>query len=153
MITGFRFRDVESATPATAFIEALQDEALRAVVLCPSNPFISMDPALALPGVRDALRATAAPVVAVSPVIGGEAVKGPTAKMMRELALPVTAATVADHYGDILDGFVIDGADEAEANDIAVPCLATRTLMRRDEDKQRLAMETLEFADALRDAR
>ena len=85
------------------FLAALADDDLELVVICPSNPFLSIDPILSLPGVREALRACRAPVVAVSPIIGGKAVKGPTAKMMAELGLPVGAAAVARHYGDILD--------------------------------------------------
>ena len=81
---------------------------LEAVVICPSNPFISIDPILAVPGMRAALAASPAPVVAVSPIIGGRAVKGPTAKMMAELGLAVTCRTVAEHYAGLLDGFVLD---------------------------------------------
>ena len=101
---------------------------LRAVVICPSNPFISIDPILALPGVREALRACRAPVVAVSPIIGGRAVKGPTAKMMAELGLPVDAAAVARHYRDILDCYVVDAADAAQAADLGVPVTLTRSV-------------------------
>ena len=98
---------------------------------------------------REALNACRAPVVAVSPVIGGQAVKGPTAKMMRELGLPVSAAGVAAHYRGLLDGFVLDDADAALAATLDVPCLVTRTLMRTDADKQALAREVLAFARAL----
>ena len=83
VVEGFSFAGVESAASAPGFLAALRDPTLRAVIICPSNPFISIDPILSLRGVRDALRTSAAPVVAVSPIIGGQAVKGPTAKMMR----------------------------------------------------------------------
>ena len=95
-------------------------------MICPSNPFISIDPILAVPGLRAALAACRAPVVAVSPIIGGRAVKGPTAKMMAELGSPVSARAVAEHYGGLLDGFVLDAADADEAAAIDLPCLATR---------------------------
>ena len=84
----------------------LRDPRLRAVVICPSNPFISIEPILAIPGMREAIARCDAPVVAVSPIIGGRAVKGPTAKMMAELGLAVNAASVARRYGDLLDGYV-----------------------------------------------
>src|SRR5204862_344412 len=83
------------------------------LVICPSNPFISIDPILAVPGVRAALRDCAAPIAAVSPIIGGQAVKGPTAKMMAELGLPVDATTVARHYRDFLDLYIADEEDAA----------------------------------------
>jgi LPPG:FO 2-phospho-L-lactate transferase len=86
------------------------------------------------------------PVVAVSPIIGGRALKGPTAKMMAELGVPRTSSAVAAHYGDLLDGFVLDHTDAAEADAIGLPCLTTRTLMASEGDKQRLASEVLAFA-------
>src|SRR5439155_22738994 len=108
VISEVTFAGAESARPHPGFIAALADPLLRAVVICPSNPFISIDPILAVPGVRAALRQCPAPVVAVSPIIAGKAVKGPTAKMMAELGLPVDAATVARHYSDFLDLYVAD---------------------------------------------
>ena len=86
-VLGFSFEGAATARPHPDFLAALKSPALRAVIICPSNPFISIDPILALRGVREALRECAAPVIAVSPVIGGKAVKGPTAKMLRELGL------------------------------------------------------------------
>src|SRR5262249_47490130 len=100
-----------SARPQPAFMAALADPRLRAVVIFPSNPYLSVDQILALPGVQDALKACRAPAIAVSPIIGGRAVKGPTAKMMRELGLPVTAAAVAQHYDGLIDLFVVDQSE------------------------------------------
>ena len=148
-VTGFEFANIEAARPATGFLNALQSPSLQAVIICPSNPFISVDPILAVPGVRDALIRCPAPVVAVSPVIGGDAVKGPTAKMMRELSLPVSATSVASHYGSLLDGFVLDEADAAIADQLDVPCLVTRTFMTNDEHKRELASNVLEFSRGL----
>ena len=85
------------ARPHPTFIAALADARPRAVIICPSNPYLSVDPILALPGVRAALKACPAPVIAVSPIIGDRAVKGPTAKMMHELGLPSTATAIAQH--------------------------------------------------------
>ena len=90
---------------------ALQHPALAAIVICPSNPFVSIDPILAVPELKDLLRARKVPVVAVSPIIDGAAVKGPAAKMMRELGKPVLVTTIAAHYRNLADGIVIDAAD------------------------------------------
>ena len=112
-------------------------------MICPSNPFLSIDPILSLPGVRDALRNCHAPVVAVSPIIGGKAVKGPTAEIMRELGLPVSAATVARHYSDFLDIYIVDEADAGELAEMAVPVRVARTLMLTLEDREALARAVL----------
>ncbi|MGH7029490.1 MAG: 2-phospho-L-lactate transferase [Stellaceae bacterium] len=133
------FAGAATARPHPDFVAALADPALRVVVICPSNPLISIDPILSLSGVREALRATAAPVVAVSPIIGGKAVKGPTAKMMAELGLPVDAASVARHYGDILDHYVIDKGDRSAMTGLDLPWTATGTLMETLADREALA--------------
>jgi LPPG:FO 2-phospho-L-lactate transferase len=125
------------------FIAALEQGALEAVVICPSNPFLSIDPILSVPGIREALRACRAPVVAVSPIIGGKAVKGPTAKIMAELGLPVTAAAVARHYADILDMYIADQADADTIAGLGIPVRLTRTLMLTNEDREALARTVL----------
>ena len=140
------FAGAEKARPQPAFLAALADQNLRAVVICPSNPFISIDPILSLPGVREGLRACAAPVIAVSPIIGGKAVKGPTAKMMTELGLPVDAVAVARHYGDILDHYVADEIDANEVGGLGVPVTLAPTLMRSLEDRDALAGVVLKAA-------
>jgi LPPG:FO 2-phospho-L-lactate transferase len=128
------------------FLAALLDDDLEAVVICPSNPFLSVDPMLSLPGVRDTLRRCRAPVVAVSPIIGGKAVKGPTAKIMAELGMPVSAAAIARHYVDILDLFVADEADAGVAAELEIPVILTRTLMVTLEDRDALARRVLAAA-------
>jgi LPPG:FO 2-phospho-L-lactate transferase len=148
-VTGFDFRGAESARPSSAFLAGLAQPDLRAVVFCPSNPFISLDPVLALTGVREALAGCRAPVVAVSPLIGGRAIKGPTAKMMRELGMPATSAAIARYYGPLIDGFVLDHADAEEAEEVAMPVLVTGTLMASLADRESLAREVLTFADRL----
>jgi LPPG:FO 2-phospho-L-lactate transferase len=137
------FAGATTARAQPDFLAALTDRNLRMVVICPSNPFISIDPLLSLPGVREALRACRAPVVAVSPIIGGKAVKGPTAKMMAELGLPVAAAAVARHYGDLLDHYVIDEADIAATEGLDLPFTATLTLMETLADRDALARVVL----------
>lgn len=149
-VTGFTFDGADDAALPPDLFDLLAGDPLEAIVLCPSNPFISIDPILAVPGMRVALSAAPAPIVAVSPIIAGQAVKGPTAKMMTELGMPTTSAAVAAHYRGLLDGFVLDEADRAEAQAIDLPCLVTSTFMTTEEDKRRLASEVLEFASDLR---
>ena len=144
------FAGAETAQPHPDFLARLADPDLRAVVICPSNPFISIDPILALPGVREGLRDCRAPVVAVSPIIAGKAVKGPTAKMMAELGLPVDAATPARHYRDFLDLYIADEADAAAVKDREIPVVLTRTLMQSLADREALARTMLAAADKLK---
>jgi LPPG:FO 2-phospho-L-lactate transferase len=130
-------------------LAALRSPQLRAVVICPSNPYLSIEPILAVPGLRDAIARCAAPVVAVSPIIGGRAVKGPTAKMMSELGLAVSATAVGQRYHDLLDGYVLDHADADSAAGLPFATAVAHTLMRTLEDRERLAREVLALADAL----
>jgi len=132
------------------FLRLLRHPSLTAVVICPSNPFISVEPILSLRGVREALHTCRAPVVAVSPIIGGRAVKGPTAKMMRELGLDASARAVAAWYGDLLDGYVVDHADAADMEGLHPRITATATLMQTLEDRDALARVVLDAAAALR---
>ena len=104
------FDGAAKARPQPDVIKALGGK-VRAVVICPSNPFISIEPILAVPGLRAAIEGCGAPVVAISPIVGGKAVKGPTAKMMQELGLAVTSASVAKRYGNLLDGYIVDQGD------------------------------------------
>lgn len=135
------FDGAEIARPATGVVAAIG--AADVVVIAPSNPFLSIDPLLAVPGLRDALAQTAAPVVAVSPIIGGKAVKGPTAKLMAELGIELANSSIAGHYSDFLDGLVIDQGDDAPAG-IAVG--RANTLMRNDDDKARVAQAVLDLS-------
>jgi LPPG:FO 2-phospho-L-lactate transferase len=128
------------------FLAALAGDDLELVVICPSNPFLSVDPILSLPYVRAALRACRAPVVAVSPIIGGKAVKGPTAKIMAELGLPVGPAAIARHYEDILDVFIAEESDANEVEALGIPVRLARTLMSTIEDREALARVVLAAA-------
>jgi LPPG:FO 2-phospho-L-lactate transferase len=121
----------------------------RAIILCPSNPYLSIDPVLAVPGMRALLRAAGAPVIAVSPLVGGAAVKGPTAKIMRELGVPLNAAAIARHYAGLIDGFVLDQRDAAVVGEIDCHVRVADTLMNTLEDRERLAREVLGFAGFL----
>jgi LPPG:FO 2-phospho-L-lactate transferase len=152
-VGGFVFEGATAARPSAALAEALADPALDAIVICPSNPFVSIAPIMALPAMAEAFARRGVPIVAVTPIIGGTAVKGPAAKMMAELGVPPSASAIAAHYGASIDGFVVDAQDAAEAG--AVEALGTRalvvpTLMRTADDERRLAEDTLRFARALR---
>jgi LPPG:FO 2-phospho-L-lactate transferase len=140
------YAGVTEARANPDFLAVLAGDDLELVVICPSNPFLSIDPVLSLPRVRNALRACRAPVVAVSPIIGGKAVKGPTAKIMAELGLPAGAAAVAQHYEDILDVFIADEADASEVEDLGIPVRLARTLMSTIEDREDLARAVLAAA-------
>jgi len=140
------FAGINLARPHPAILQTLIDPALEAVVICPSNPFISIEPILAIPGMRQALRDTRAPVIAVSPIIGGQAVKGPTAKMMAELGFESGAQTVGARYADLLDLFILDEVDAALAQRIALPTLSAPTWMRTLEDRIALARTVLAAA-------
>lgn len=143
------FEGAERAKPNPAVTAALSSPDLALVVICPSNPYLSVDPILAVAALRQALVDCAAPVVAVSPLIGGQAVKGPTAKIMAELAMPQTQATIARHYADLLDGIMIDTVDQQEAAALPLATRTTRTLMSTLDDRVRLAREVLEFGASL----
>ncbi len=149
---GFRYEGAEWARPSAVFLDALAASDLGAVFICPSNPYISIDPILAVPGVRAALEACRAPVIAVSPIIGGEAVKGPTAKMMAERGIAPSARAIAEHYAGLIDGLVLDEADRGEAAAVAAAGIAvevTATMMTAREEKQALARAVLAFAERL----
>jgi len=144
------FAGAEHARPQAEFIATLRDPMLRAVVICPSNPLISIEPILAVPGIRDALRACAAPVIAVSPIVRGRAIKGPTAKMMTELGQPPSAGEVARRYGDFLDGYIFDATDPPPATSSRPRVMAAQTVMTTLEDRESLARAVLDLADSLR---
>lgn len=149
-VSGVQFQGIEIAH-MTAQVSAALAQA-RAIILCPSNPFVSIDPILAVGDFRARLTAHPAPVVGVSPIVGGEALKGPAAHMLATLGHPVSAAGVAALYRDFLDGLVIDTVDAALAPEIEAlgPAVhVTNSIMRDDADRRTLASETLDFAARL----
>ena len=152
-VRGFQYAGADQARLSDEVLEALHARNLEAVVLCPCNPYHTLQPILAVPGLREALRKGGAPVIAVSPIIGGRALQGSAAKMMRELGREVSARAVAMEYRGLIDGIVIDSADEALAEGIQASgfeVLAVPTYMRSAEDRLKLAREVLEFARAVR---
>ena len=144
-----RYDGAETARPTVQIEAALSAPTLAGIIICPSNPWLSVDPILAVPGMREAIRASSAPVIAVSPIIGGKAVKGPTAKIMAELGLAVDVASIARHYGDLLDALVVDAADRATADALPVPASIADTLMQTTDDKIALARHCLSLCERL----
>lgn len=148
-VAEFQFQGIEAAKPAPGVLPAIEQADL--VVMCPSNPWVSLDPILALPGVRDALRRSV--VLGVSPIVGGKALKGPAAKMYKELGIEPSARAVANHYDDILTGFVIDEIDKEQSGPISrlgvIPKVLP-TVMTNRQERKTLAEQVLTFATELR---
>jgi LPPG:FO 2-phospho-L-lactate transferase len=147
---GASFQGAEAAEPTQAFQTAVAQA--EAIVIAPSNPFVSIDPILALPGVVDALAQRGVPTVAISPIVGGAALKGPLAKMMRDRGLGRSPLTIAQHYGRLVNGWIIDTADRVYASTIAALGCRVRvlnTVMQTLDDKRRLAHDAIQFASEL----
>jgi LPPG:FO 2-phospho-L-lactate transferase len=144
-VDGVRFEGAEAAGPAPGVLDALQSADL--VAIAPSNPFVSIGPILAVAAIRQALEQRAAPVVAVSPLIGGHAVRGPAGRMLSRLRGGTGPQQVTDCYEGLLDALVIDEADAAE--EAGVRTIVTRTLMEDAEGRRRVAEAVLEGAGAL----
>ncbi len=145
-VCGFRYSNIEDSTTAPGVSEAILQAQM--VVMCPSNPFISIGPMLAVPGMKKALVTTTAPVVAVSPIVGGRAAKGPAGQMLADLGLPVSAVGVAGLYEGLADVFVLDQQDEnclSEIEALGMKAVVLDTMMRSLQDKQDLARRILEI--------
>ncbi len=141
-----QFSGADSAYPAPGLIEALEQPDLACVVICPSNPFLSVDPVLALPGVRKAIMALEVPVLAVSPIVGGRALKGPLAKMLEELGLPCDNSAIAAHYAGLVKHLLIDESDAGDAERLRATGLSvtvTPAIMRNAASRERLARSVL----------
>jgi LPPG:FO 2-phospho-L-lactate transferase len=145
-VVGVELEGIEHAEPSREVLDALR--AAEAIVIGPSNPVISIGPILAVPGMRDAIAASPAPVVAVSPYVAGEVVKGPTDRFMRALSPPTTAAGVASLYAGLIDGMVVDEGDP-DPPPIEVATLTAATLMEGASGRARLARIVLDYAASL----
>ncbi|MBL8098255.1 MAG: 2-phospho-L-lactate transferase [Anaerolineales bacterium] len=149
-VKGFRFEGVEIAEPTVGVKEAV--ESADVIVICPSNPWVSIDPIIKTLTPALSLKGRGRMVVAVSPIIGGKAIKGPAAKMFSELGIEPSALAVAKHYRNILDGFVLDDVDsnlEDEIKKINMKTWKTNTLMNNVSDRTRLANDVLHFIGSL----
>jgi LPPG:FO 2-phospho-L-lactate transferase len=146
-VSAIAFENAGQARMSEVFAAALDRDDLEAVVICPSNPYHSIDPIFAVPGARAALANAPAPRIAICPLVGGDAVKGPTAKLMQELGVPTTPESIAAHYGGLIDCLVIDTADRAHVASVeatGIACAVAPTLMQSDDDKVSLARVVME---------
>ncbi len=144
------FEGVEKARCSQGLLDCLNDEKLQAIFICPSNPFLSIDPILAIPSLKESIKATGRPVIVVSPLIGGKSIKGPTTKLMQELDHDCDVKTIADLYRDIATTIVIDNQDEnavEEIKSIGLKVLVTNTLMNCLQDKINLAESLINYSN------
>jgi LPPG:FO 2-phospho-L-lactate transferase len=151
-VLGFRFEGAVRARPSPEVEAALSASNLRGILICPSNPYVSIGPILAVSGIRRCLEAVRVPVLAVSPIVDGRAIKGPAAKMMQELGEDVSALQVARHYGDLIDAMMVDQQDDAllAQRGTADPRLfVAQTVMRSPEDRVSLARVCVGLLDEL----
>ena len=150
-VTGFEFKGLDIARP-TDDINKFNGEKQRALLIAPSNPFVSIDPILHISNLKETFKASCRVKLAVSPIVGGIAIKGPAAKMMTELGIPSTATEVARHYSGLIDGIVIDEVDREQVRQIeslGIKAFVTKTVMSTIDDKISLAAECIEFIDYL----
>ena len=149
VVRGMRFDGAGDAAPAPDFARALREAST--LIFCPSNPWLSVDPILAVSGVREAVRSFGGRRLAVSPIVGGKALKGPAAKIMAELGYEVSVVGIADYYRDLCDTLLLDECDRGCASSIeerGLSAYSTRTVMRTLDEKIALAREILRIADA-----
>jgi len=152
IVSNIHFEGKESARPSTALVDCLNDEDLKAIIICPSNPFLSVQPILSIPSLREKIKASGKPVIVISPIVNGDSIKGPTAKLMREMNLNCNVKTIAEIYKDIATTIVIDKQDEAEANEISsmgFDVMLENIVMANDEDKKNLAKAVIDFSGNL----
>jgi len=155
-VRGFEFQGIATAAPSPSFLKSLESPKLRLIIICPSNPYVSIDPILRMRGVLDLIAERRIPVVAISPIISGQALKGPAAKMMEELGELASAIGIAKHYQtlyrDMLTGFIIDEKDrrlEADFTEMGLRAIATNTVMVTLQDRINLAQEVLRFGSRI----
>ncbi|MGA0127503.1 MAG: 2-phospho-L-lactate transferase [bacterium] len=151
-IQNLHFQGSESAYPQKELTKALGSTELQSIIFCPSNPLLSIDPILSIQGLKKAFADSGAKIVAVTPIVGGAAIKGPAAKNLRELGYPVSATTVAKHYQGLIHGFVLDKRDREETKQIeklGISVLVAETIMNDLETKIQLAEKTLQFAKSI----
>lgn len=145
-VKAISFAGADDAAPSPRFLAALEDPGLAGIVICPSNPWLSIDPILSLPGAAAAIADSRAPVAAVSPIVQGKSIKGPTARIMADLGIPVSASSVARHYATLVDAFVLDSLDESIGQEIADHGIAVEianTVMGTADDRKELARRVL----------
>ena len=149
-VTGLEFEGIENAKMSPSFEQHLNDPALQAIIICPSNPFLSVQPILSLPVVRNKLKEATQPVIVVSPIVEGQALKGPTAKIMKELQVDCDVNGIVELYKDIADGIVIDNKDSDHTEKIESKGIKVHTsniVMQSLQDRVNLASEVIQFSE------
>ena len=145
----------ETALVSPPIEMALEGQELRGIIISPSNPWLSIAPILSIPRLKQMIIEASVPVIAVSPVVGGEAIKGPTAKIMRELSMEPSVTSIAQHYQELVTGLIFDNCDAAERSyieNLGLAAMLTNTIMRSDADKKALAQDCIAFIDSLTNA-
>ncbi len=148
-VTGLEYEGIDNAKISLSFDQYLNEPALQAIIICPSNPFLSIQPILSLPMMRDKLKEITPPVIVVSPIVEGQALKGPTAKMMEELNIDCDVNGVVELYADIADGIIIDNKDSAYVEEIESRGIKVHTsniVMQSLQDRIDLAREVIQFS-------
>ena len=154
-VQGFEYQGAATAVVNPDITEWLASAKLAGIILCPSNPYISIDPILSLPKLRTALWNSRVPIIAISPIVGGESLKGPLKKMMCEMSVSTSTSWIAEHYRDFIQGLVVDMVDEllmAEIEAIGIAATATNTVMKTLDDRVDLARVSLDFVASLRES-
>jgi LPPG:FO 2-phospho-L-lactate transferase len=142
------FKGAKEAEPAPAFLQALNDEELRGIIICPSNPFLSVNPILSIPGIKEKIKKSGKPVLVVSPVVNGQSLKGPTEKLMNELNLRCNVISIAEIYQDIATTIIIDSSDKfaiKEIESLGLSVLSTNIIMNELTEKIDLANRLIEL--------
>ena len=142
----------KKAAPSQTVLDEMNDNNLKAIILAPSNPYLSIDPILSLSEIRTFLKTASTPVIAVSPVVDGQAIKGPTTKIMAELGLEPSVVTIAKHYDGLIDGLILDVLDQnlvSQVDDRGIKTKVMNTVMHNDQDKIQLAHGVLDFAQEI----
>jgi LPPG:FO 2-phospho-L-lactate transferase len=151
-VSKIHFAGINEAMPAPAFLQTLDDEELQAIIICPSNPFLSIDPILCLPGIKEKIKKSAKPVLVVSPVVDGQSLKGPTAKLMHELNFSCDVLSIAEIYHDIATAIIIDTSDKLAIDKIeslGLSVLSTNIIMNELEEKIELGRQLIELCTSL----
>ena len=148
-VSKIEFKDIDKAKASVEFDTLLNEENLKGIIICPSNPFLSIEPILSLHSIRQRLKDCSAPVIVISPIVNGQAMKGPTVKIMQEFNVACDVITIAKFYADIADGMIIDTKDAEYIKDIETIGIKTHTsniIMNSLQDKTELAKEVVEFS-------
>ena len=151
-VSKIHFAGINEAVPAPAFLQTLDDERLQGIIICPSNPFLSIDPILCLPGIKEKIKKSAKPVLVVSPVVDGQSLKGPTSKLMHELNLSCNVLSIAEIYHDIATAIIIDTSDKLAIDKIeslGLSVLSTNIIMNELEEKIELGRQLIELCTSL----